>query len=121
MCAAERYGELRPATSLKVGPLLLQPFRARQVQGLVVAHDGGDGDSRRFLIVALDPLGINMPPVFERLDEADPRNTCFEFEITARNLDVLPKTSRGALGPVRLEPVADRWSCEYSSVNDNVD
>ena len=93
------------------------------MQGLVVAHDGGHGDSRRFLIVALDPGGINMPPVFEseRLDEADPRNTCFEFEITARKLDALPKTSRGALGPVRLEPVADRWSCEYSSVDDNVD
>ena len=107
----ERYGQLKPQTGLRRGTLLLQPFRPRTIEGLVVAHDTRqDQAAVRFRIAALDPEGVNMPgdgPC--TVDDTDPENICFEYEVTASELDALPMKTEGVFGPVRLEPVADRW------------
>ena len=51
----ERYGQLKPQTGLRRGTLLLQPFRPRTIEGLVVAHDASqDQAAVRFRIAALD-------------------------------------------------------------------
>ena len=75
-------------------------MRARVMQGV--------GDARIFRVATLDPDGINMPPVFQVVED-NPENTCFEYDITAAQLDSLPTKADGIRGPVRLEPVADQW------------
>lgn len=108
----ERYGELKASTKLLGRTLLLQPFRPRTIEGLLVAHDASQADESdmSFRIAALDPDGVNMPgdgPC--TVDDTDPENICFEYEITAKQLNTLPRKTEGVFGPVRLEPVADHW------------
>ena len=64
----------------------------------------------RFRIAALDPEGVNTPgngPC--TVDDTDPEKICFEYEMTADELNALPMKTEGVFGPVRLEPVADNW------------
>jgi hypothetical protein len=118
-----RYGPLKPGSQLQQRTRLLQPYRSRTVQGLVVAHsggggsaDGGENNNKRFRIASLDPDGVNMRGAGQHacpevVDESVPENTCFEFEMTADELNELGAKVEdvSVYGPVRLEPVADRW------------
>ena len=108
----ERYGPLKASTRLMGHTLLLQPFRSRTIEGLLVAHNASQAgaEGTRFRIAALDPDGVNMPgdgPC--TVDDTDPENICFEYEIAAEHLNTLPRKAEGVFGPVRLEPVADHW------------
>ena len=106
----ERYPEIRPSSKFHAHTALLQPFRPRDVKGVIVAHTPHtDGSAERtFRIVALDVGGINMPPCNpDTMLESTPDNTFSEYSISAECLRGLPKVSRGGAmvyGPVRLDP-----------------
>ena len=102
-----RYSGLNPSVGLQKETWLLQPFRARVIAGLLVAHTG-IGDAKKFRVAAYDPDGItlNVPPVNSHIENTA-ENACFEFEITKAHLDSLPTKADGIIGPVRLEPVDD--------------